>query len=225
MSTVATRFTSRPREREARVAVLGPEVAVVGVGRRAVLRALAGGARAAASDVGLQARELVVEALRAQDAPRGVVREGERVEDRLDAGEMAVGVVVGGPLPEVVEPARELRDVGADELEHGLALLQRLRRVREGGARDPLDRGQLACRVEQVVVGAGPRDEPAQVLDRRGGAGHGRGEGARGGPVPWGAGGAGGGPSAGGTGGSRFVAGLDSLTRGSRSSSVARRFT
>src|SRR3954452_15387636 len=171
-STVATRFTSRPREREARVAVLGPEVAVVGVGRRAVLRALAGGARAAARDVGLQARELVVERLRAQDAPRGVVREGERVEDRLDAGEMAVGVVVGGTLPEVVEPARQLRDVGADELEHGLALLQRLRRVREGGGRDALERGQLARRVEQVVVGAGPRDEPAQVLDRRARAGH-----------------------------------------------------
>ena len=59
--------------------------------------------------------------------PVGLSVNGERVEDRLDAGEVAVGVVVGGRLAEVVEPARELRGVGADELEHRLALAQRLR--------------------------------------------------------------------------------------------------
>src|SRR5215210_2936620 len=129
--TVATRLMSRPRQREARVAVLGPEVAVVGVGRRAVLRALAGGARAAPGHAGLQALELLAEALRAQHAAGRVVGELEGVEDRLDAGEVPVGVVVGGRLAEVVEPARQLGDVGADELEHGLALLERLRRVGE----------------------------------------------------------------------------------------------
>src|SRR4051812_23283471 len=92
--TVARRFMSRPREHLARVAVVGPEPAVVEPGRRAVLGGLAGGARAAPRDVRLQARELVVEALRAQHAAGGVVGEGEGVEDRLDAGEVAVGVVV-----------------------------------------------------------------------------------------------------------------------------------
>src|SRR3954451_25160178 len=83
--TAATRFTSRPRERETRVAVVGPEVAVVGVGGRVVLRALAGGARAASRDVGLEALELVAEALRPQNAARWVVGELERVEYRLYA--------------------------------------------------------------------------------------------------------------------------------------------
>src|SRR5215203_1798946 len=141
--TVATRFMSRPREREARVAVLGPEVAVVGVGRGVVLRALARRAGAAPGDAGLEPLELLVEPLRAQHAAGRVVVEGERVEDRLDAREVAVGVVVRRRLAEVAEPAREVGDVGADELEHGLAFLERLRRVREGRAGDALEARQL----------------------------------------------------------------------------------
>ena len=57
---------------------------------------------------------------------------------------MAVGVVVGGRLAEVVEPAGELGRVGADELEHRLALPQRLRRVLEAsGWRPAAARGSL----------------------------------------------------------------------------------
>ena len=64
---------------------------------------------------------------------RRVVGERERVEDRLDAGVVAVGVVVGGALAEVAEPADELGRVRAQELEHRLGLLQRLAARREGG--------------------------------------------------------------------------------------------
>src|SRR5215210_6313202 len=142
--TVATRFMSRPREREARVAVVGTEVAVVGVGRRVVLGALAGRAGTALGDAGLEALELLAQALRAQHSAGRVVVEGERVEDRLDAGEVAVGVVVGGRLAEVVEPARQLRDVGPDELEHGLALLQRLLGVGERRRGHALEARELA---------------------------------------------------------------------------------
>src|SRR3954468_17656538 len=109
MRTVAMRFTSRPREHLARVAVVGAEVALVRVGRRVVLRALARRPRAAAVDAGLEPVELVVERLRGEHAAGLVVREGERVEDRLDAREVAVRVVVRGALAEVVEPAGEVR--------------------------------------------------------------------------------------------------------------------
>src|SRR3954449_5613270 len=144
MRTVAMRFTSRPREREARVAVVGAEVAVVRVGRRVVLRALARRARAAAGGPGLGPVELVVDRLRGEQAAGLVVREGERVEDRLDAREVTVRVVVGGPLAEVVEPPGELGRVGADVLEHGLALAERLGRVLERGAGHALELRKLA---------------------------------------------------------------------------------
>ena len=86
--------------------------------------------------------------------PTGSSCELEGVEDRLDARVVAVGVVVGGADAEVAEPADELRDVRADELEHRLALLQRAGAVGEGRARDLLEARQLARRLDEVVVGA-----------------------------------------------------------------------
>ena len=79
-----------------------------------------------AQHAGLQAGEPLRDGQRHElrRADRHVVQL-EGVEDRLDARVVAVGVVVGGADAEVAEPADELRDVRADELEHGLALLQR----------------------------------------------------------------------------------------------------
>ena len=61
-----------------------------------------------------------------EHAARRVVGERERVEDRLDARVVAVGVVVGGALAEVAEPADELGRVRAQELEHRLGFCERL---------------------------------------------------------------------------------------------------
>ena len=93
----------------------------------------------------------------------GHLGELEGVEDRLDARVVAVGVVVGGADAEVAEPADELRDVGPRELEHGLALLQRLGAALERRAGDLLEAGQLARGLDQVVVGAGPADRVGEV--------------------------------------------------------------
>ena len=94
--------------------------------------------------------------------PAGRSCELEGVEDRLDARVVAVGVVVGGADAEVAEPADELRDVRADELEHRLALLQRAGAVLERRAGDLLEAGQLARGLDEVVVGAGPAHERAR---------------------------------------------------------------
>ena len=92
---------------------------------------LAGRARAAAQHAGLQAGEALGDRQRHElRRAGGQLVELEGVEDRLDARVVAVGVVVGGADAEVAEPADELRDVRADELEHRLALLQRARAVR-----------------------------------------------------------------------------------------------
>ena len=154
----STRLGSQSSGPRLPLSVYGAEPSSVG---------LAGGARAALGDVGLEAVELLVEAVRHQHATGRVVGERERVEHRLDAREVAVGVVVGRPLPEVVEPAGDLGHVRADELEHGLGLLQRLPRVVERRGGDLLEAGQLARRVDQVVVGPVARDGQAQVVDRR----------------------------------------------------------
>ena len=80
-------------------------------------------------------------------------------------------------------------------------------RVGEGRAGDLLELRELARRVDQVVVGAGCASRPAQVGDRRP-RGVARAGAARAGTAP-----------------GRLVAGLDSSTSTSRSSSVERRLT
>ena len=61
-----------------------------------------------------------------EHAARPGCRRTEGVEDRLDARVVAVRVVVRGALAEVAQPADEVGRVRPDELEHRLALLQRL---------------------------------------------------------------------------------------------------
>src|SRR3954469_13965541 len=60
------------------------------------------------------------------------ILELEGVEDGLDARVVAVGVVVGGAGAEVPEPADQLGEVRARELEYRLALLQRAGAAAEG---------------------------------------------------------------------------------------------
>ena len=80
---------------------------------------------------------------------------------------MAVGVVVGGALAEVAQPADEVRGVGPDELHDRLGLVQRGDRVREHRLGRALELGRLAQQLDQVVVGALAADQLAQVGDRR----------------------------------------------------------
>ena len=144
--------------------------AAEGERRRAVGAGLDHAARAAVLDVGLEAVELLRRIGRGE-RPARVVR---RQEHRLDAGVVAVGVVVGGDLPEVGDPGREVGRVAAEVLEHRLRLVERLDRAREhrGGQlrQARLLRGQL----DQVVVRARRADQLAQVGDRRTGLGEDR---------------------------------------------------
>ena len=131
-----------------------------------------GGARAAADDAGLDAVHPVGGGHGREQAAGRVVGELERVEDRLDAREVAVGVVVGGALAEAADPADEVRRVGPRELEHRLGAHERLASVAEGGRGGALERRHLARGLDEVVVGAGPADRGAQVADRRACRGH-----------------------------------------------------
>ena len=83
---------------------------------------------------GLQAGEALAGRDRRERAAGRVVGEREGVEDRLDAREVAVGVVVRRALAEVAQPADEVGRVGPDELDHRRGLLQRRDRVREATA-------------------------------------------------------------------------------------------
>ena len=140
------------------------EVAAGVAERRRAVRRRAGWPRpGSAQHAGLQAGEALGDRQRHElrRADRQLVQL-EGVEDRLDARVVAVGVVVGGADAEVAEPADELGDVRADELEHRLALLQRAGAVLEGRAGDALEARQLARGLDEVVVGAGLADERAR---------------------------------------------------------------
>ena len=104
---------------------------------------------------GLQARRGAAPAgTGVERAARRVVGELEGVEDRQDARVVAVGVVVGGALAEVAEPADEVGRVGPQELDHRLALAHRRdRAVGTPGCR-PLRARQL--RVASVESLSGP---------------------------------------------------------------------
>ena len=169
---------------------------------------LGGGARAAAQLVGHVAVEALVRVQRRQHAARRVVGELEGVEDRLDARVVAVRVVVGGARPPKSRSQPVISGVyGPDELEHGLEALQRLAAVAEGRRGDALQRRAARawprpgrCRAPggaRAGAGRGPSAWPPPASGRRS-----RRNGAR-----------------------SFVAGLDSATSTSRSSSVARRLT
>ena len=169
---------------------------------------LAGGARAALEHAGLAAPSMRSDGgIGVSTPPAGLSVNVERVEDRLDAREVAVGVVVGGALAEVAQPADEVRRVRADELEHRLRALERRRgppgrpasrpaaatascaSPRRGRCRGR--RGGSACCRSRIV---GRASRTSGRSSRRNGA-------------------------------RSLVAGLDSATSTSRSSSVARRFT
>ena len=118
-----------------------------------------------------------VEALRRRDrrehAAGRVVGEAERVEDRLDARVVAVGVVVRGALAEVAQPADELRRVRADELEHRLELARAPRApLRNAGVATRCSAGSLRVASTRSLFGAVAADERAQVADRRPRVGH-----------------------------------------------------
>ena len=151
-----------------------------------------------------------VEALRRRDrrehAARGVVVEVERVEDRLDPRVVAVGVVVGGAGAEVAQPAGEVGRVRAQELEHGLRLDERLAPVVERRRGDALQRGILR------VASTRSLSSPSRRISVRRSRIVGRASATSG-------------RSSRRNGARSFVAGLDSATSTSRSSSVARRFT
>ena len=72
---------------------------------------------------------------------------------------MPVGVVVGGALAEVAQPADELGRVRARELEHRLELLRAPGGRRERRRGDALEPRQQLVGVDQVVVGAGAVDQ------------------------------------------------------------------
>ena len=107
---------------------------------------------------------------RREHAAGRVVGELEGVEDRLDAGEVAVGVVVDGALAEVAEPADEVRRVRAGRTRAPAARAASASRpLRNAGRRDALERRDLARRLDEVVVGAVAADEHAQVAGSSGG--------------------------------------------------------
>ena len=88
--------------------------AVVAVRRRAVRRRLAGGARAArAACRSARPSKRCATGIGVSAPPAGLSVKLEGVEDRLDARVVAVGVVVGGALAEVAEPADEVGRVRA----------------------------------------------------------------------------------------------------------------
>ncbi len=171
--------------------------------RRAVRRGLAGSARAAL--------ELVVDQPERRGAASVERREHlvvqvERVEDRLDAGEVAVGVVVGGALAEVADPADEVRRVRPDEVQHRRRLAQRGDAVGERGLARPAP-GAGALRSSSIrslfAPGRRIRWRRSRIVGRASSTS---------------------GRSSRRNGARSFVAGLDASTSGSRSSSVARRF-
>ena len=133
----------------------------------------------------------------------------ERVEDRLDAGVVAVGVVVRlRPAPNLVSQPAKSGVYGRMYSMHGLRLAQRLR----SSAGRRRSRGCASFGIFDVssirsLFGARAADQQAQVLDGRAStpppAGAARGRSARG---PW-------------------WPASTRATSGSRSSSVARRFT
>ena len=100
--------------------------------------------------------------------PAGLSVNVEGVEDRLDAREVAVGVVVGRALAEVAQPADEVRRVRADELEDRRGLLQRrASSCANAGLATCSRRGALRSRSIEVVARARAADQLAQVADRR----------------------------------------------------------
>ena len=137
-------------------------------GRRAVRRRLRGRARAAPDLAGLQAGQALARRDRRQRAARRVVGERVGVEDRLDAREVAVGVVVRRAHAEVAQPADEVGRVGPDELDAPAWPSAAPRSsARTTAWRPARARGALPQQVGEVVVRAAAVDERAQVGDRR----------------------------------------------------------
>ena len=120
---------------------------------------------------------------------------------------VAVGVVVGRADAEVAQPARDLGRVRADELQHGLEALERLRAVAERRAsRRAGAPGSFRVASTRSLSGPGRRTSSRRSwIVGRASSTSGR--------------------SSRRNGASSRVAGLDSATSTSRSSSVARRFT
>jgi hypothetical protein len=67
---------------------------------------------------------------------------------------VAVGVVVAVAHAELGDPAREVRSVRPDELDHGLGLAKCLDRVGEGTVGDFGEIREAAQQVDQVVAAA-----------------------------------------------------------------------
>ena len=171
-----------------------------GGGLRAAARAGAAHAGGAAEGVVLFARRD-----RFQLAAAGVAL--EQVEGELDAGVVAVAVVVAGDLAELAEAVEDVRRVGAGEVEGRLEVGDRLFGVREGLGGALLHRRQEAERFGGVVGEALAVDAEAEVLEDRHRFGEHR-------------------AAVRARNGARFlVAGFAVSTSGSRSSSAARRLT
>ena len=145
---------------------------------------------------------------RRERAARRVVGERVGVEDRLDAGEVAVGVVVRGALAEVAQPADEVGAVRAGRsCRTGVESFSACVELRSAGRATCSRRGVPVEQVDEVVAGARAADR-ACAGRRSSGARRARAGAARAR-----------------NGARSFVAGLEAATSTSRSSSVARRFT
>ena len=103
-------------------------------------------------------------------SPAGVCAELEGVEDRLDAGVVAVGVVVGGALAELREPAGQVGRVRADVLDHRLrvAAARSIARGNDASSSASASFGACWLQLDQVVARAGRADQRAQVAGSSG---------------------------------------------------------
>ena len=100
--------------------------------------------------------------------PAGLSLNVERVEDRLDARVVAVGVVVRRALAEVAQPAGELGRVRAQELEHRLrAPASASRPLSNAGVATRCSAGILRVASTRSLSGPVAAHERAQVADRR----------------------------------------------------------